>query len=564
MSICHWIFLFLFNPKQEKDYCYTKLNQFDSCIPQQICNNYNKKISIILYNNTLNIHNHSLTYHQNFLEEFKSVNEYYRPFFVNHNYEISKQRLFSTLDLINDDEDKINIAIILTKKENWNIFLKFFSLCQRENFYFFSVVIVIISGIIGSFISGVLADIFGRKKIIIFNLFIVALSFTFFTIITLMIEYKYQYYLNEYKNKYNVTSIEGNDAILSLLYSQQKTSQYFESNTIKYFIALFFLCLTLRALGKTSLALLLEDSTSELKVLENFGIYTFYVTGLPPFATFLILLVINNFTTTIIFMTTVFIVLFVLSFCLLNESIRLKYEHCEWKELTEIIENLFKIENETSIIYKNKIEFEAFKLKETQKMLKNVYVNLNLNKNSTNITLFNYIKQRTISLKRDIRRNYDVIIKDQELRINPFIIYTCISANRVVFKVRYLFVILLLIIYSQVHFIEKEIINVPFYQINDLYIDIKNNYLLNSNFFILGLVTYVSNLFFLSLYRINCFRIILFISLFFVTSTFILYHFLSHAYNEYPIDLNETDFSSLELYYKYNRKYKNYIIINYL
>ena len=149
VSICHWIFLFLFNPKQEKDYCFTKLNQFDSCTPQQICNNYNKKISIILYNNSLNIHNNSLTIHQNFIKEFKAINEYYRPFFVNHNYEISKQRLFSTLDLINYDADKLNMAIILTKKEKWNIFLKFFSLCQRENFYFFSAIIVIISGIIG-------------------------------------------------------------------------------------------------------------------------------------------------------------------------------------------------------------------------------------------------------------------------------------------------------------------------------------------------------------------------------------------------------------------------------
>ena len=561
VSICHWIFLFLFNPKQERDYCFTKLNQFDSCSTQEICNNYNNKISIILYNNSLNIHNNSLTYHQNFLEEFKSVNEYYRPFFVNHNYEISKRRLFYSLDLFNYNANKLNVAIILTKKENWNIFLKFFSLCQRESFYFYSSAIVIISGIIGSFISGVLADIFGRKKIIIFNLFIVALSFTFLTILTLMIESKYQYFFNEYKNKYNVTSIEGNDAILSILYSQQKISKYFESNAIKYFISLFLLNLTLRALGKTSLALLLEDSTSELKVLENFRRYTFYTTGLPPFATFLILLVINDITITIIFMNSIVIILFILSFCLLNESIRFKYEHCEWKELTEIIENLFKIDNESPIIYKNKIEFEAFKLKETQIMLNKMYVNLNFNRNFTNSTIFNYIKQRNISLNRDIRRNYEVIIKNQEMKINPFIIFTCISANRVFLKVKYLFIILLLIIYSQVHFLEKEILNIPFFQVHDLYIDIKNNYLLNSNYFILCLVTYASNWIFLSFYRINCFKIILFIALFLVTSNFILYHFLSYEYNEYPLDLNETNFSNLELYYKFNRKYKIYIII---
>ena len=561
VSICHWIFLFLFNQKQERDYCLTKLNQFDYCTPQQICNNYNNKISILLYNNSLNIHNNSLTSHQNFIEEFKLVNGYYRPFFVNHNYEISKKRLFYTLNLINYNSDKLNIAIILTKKEKWNIFLKFFSLCQKEYFYFYSSIIVIISGIFGSFISGVLADIYGRKKIIIINLFIVALSFTSFTILTLLIESKYQYYLNEYKNKYNVTSIEENDEILSLLYSQQKTSQYFESNTIKYFIPLSLLSLTLRGLGKASLALLLEDCTNELKVLENFRRYTFFTTGLPPFAAFLILLVINNFTTTIILTNSISIILFILSFCLLNESIRLKYEHCEWKELTQITENLFKIGNDAPIIYKNKIEFEAFKLKENQKMLKKMYVNLNFKSNSTNSTIFNYIKQRTTSLNRDIRRNYEVIIRGQELRINPFIIFSCISANRVFLKVKYLFIILLIIIYIQVHFLEKEILNVPFFQVHDLYIDVKNNYLINSNFFILCLVTYASNLLFLSFYRINCFKIILFISLFLVTSDFIIYHFLSYDYNEYPLDLNETNFSGLELYYKFNRNQKIYIII---
>jgi MFS family permease len=437
------MFLFLFNPKLEKSYCFSKLNQFDSCTTEQICKNYNNKISIILYNDSLDIHNNSLTNHQNFIEEFKSVNKYYRPFFVNHNFEISKKRLFYSLNLVNYNADKLNIAIILTKKENWNIFLKFFSLCQREYFYFYSVFIVIIAGIIGSFISGVLADIFGRKKIIIFNLFIVALSFTFFSIITLFTQSKYQYYLDEYKNKYNVTSFGGNDAILSLLYSQQKTSQYFESNAIKYFIPLFLLCLTLRALGKVSLALLLEDSTNELKVLENFRRYTFFTTGLPPLVTFFILLLINNFTITILLVNFIFIILFILSFCLLNESIRFKYEHSEWKELTEIIENLFTIENEASVIYKNKIEFEAFKLKEFQIMLKKMYVNLNFKGGSTNISIYNYIKKRTVSLNRDIRRNYEVIIKNQEMRVNPFIIFTCISANRVFLKVKYLFVILL-------------------------------------------------------------------------------------------------------------------------
>jgi hypothetical protein len=37
VSSIHWVFLFFTKRKMERDYCFTKLNQFESCVPEQFC-----------------------------------------------------------------------------------------------------------------------------------------------------------------------------------------------------------------------------------------------------------------------------------------------------------------------------------------------------------------------------------------------------------------------------------------------------------------------------------------------------------------------------------------------
>ena len=70
-NVIHWIFLFLTKKKMENNYCYTKLNQFDICVPDQICSNINGRINLLLYNESLCISNKSMTRHQEFIEEMK-------------------------------------------------------------------------------------------------------------------------------------------------------------------------------------------------------------------------------------------------------------------------------------------------------------------------------------------------------------------------------------------------------------------------------------------------------------------------------------------------------------
>ena len=542
-NVCHWMFIFMAKTKIENNYCYTKMNQFDICSIDQICKNYVEQINLMLYNDTFEIHNNSLTRHQTFLEEMKLINEYYKTFFVSHNYQISKEKLLLPINMVKYNGDKINFAIILTKREKWNIYFQHYSVCHRDNSYFYVVLTIILGGFLGSLIFGLLADIYGRKKIIIILLFLVTISFSFISALSILLDYKHGYFQKEYEQKFgslNQTDYE----ILSQLYSQLNVSKSLEKCFPKFLGSLFLVNLGLRPLGKICLALLLENSLSELHVLENFRRYTFATTGLPPLFAFLLLIVVNNFTSTMLIIFSFFILCTLLSFFLLNESMRYHYEYCEWKELTQEIMSLFKVTDDIPINYKNKIEFEAFKIEEFRKSLGNLAKKTN--------SIFDYIKQRIVSLNRDIRRNSSFIIKKHEIKFNPFIIYSCITANRVFCKLKYLMIIILIIIYAQVFFLEKELVEMPFFSLSDLFFDTSNNIFINSNFFILAIVTFISNHFFYLCYRISCFKYLFYFSLILVTFLLILYHFITIDSNDFPIDINQINFNMLEYGAKLN------------
>lgn len=166
VNVCHWLYLFLMKDKLENNYCLTKLNQFDNCIPSDFCDSYEEKLNLFLYNDTLDNHNNSLNEHQNFIKEQNDINYYYKQFFVAHNYNISRDRLITNIDMTKHKTEKINFVIILTKREKYNMFLKFFNICLQEKMNFYFIVVILIGGILGSIFFGLLADIYGRKKLI--------------------------------------------------------------------------------------------------------------------------------------------------------------------------------------------------------------------------------------------------------------------------------------------------------------------------------------------------------------------------------------------------------------
>ena len=527
-TLCHWIFLFLTKSKLENNYCFSDLNQLDNCLSEQICQDEGSKISLIIYNDTYDVVDNSLSESKKFLEEMRSINSYYKNFFVNYNYDITKDKLISSVDTIKYLDNKINFAVILTKKEKWNIFLLFSNICLRDSIFIYLLVIIIAGGAIGSIVFGILADIYGRKKIIIALLILMCCSFTVLIVITFIILNNNAKYMNEFKGKFR-------NEIAYIQNAQIETSKNFEFFLPLYFVCLLVISISLRPLNKISLVLLLENSTSDLNALKNYRKYNFVTTGIPHFVAFIILVLTNNFYIFLFIFDFFFIVLLITTIIFVNESMRYHYEYCEWNDLTNEVHSLFKINEELPVTYKNHIEYEAFRIEETGQMYGNYIKRIN--------SIFQFVKQRIIYLKRDIRRNSSFIIKKEEVKFNPLIILTSLSANRVFNRLKFLLLIILFIIYIQIFFVERELVEIPFLKLSDLYLDIHNNYIINSNFFILMIVAIISNFFYYMSYRISCFKLVFYPSIVILTILLIAYHVISQNSSEIPVNLNFANFN---------------------
>ena len=234
VNIYYWIFLILTTERFEQVYCYTSDNQFDICKEDDICDDLN----VVLYNHTFNYHNHQLnSFHKVLIEESKIINTYYKPFFFRYNYLLIKNRAFSSCDLASSTDNK-KFGIIITYKEKWNIFLRFFSYCQYECYYFLLVIMIGAGGIIGSIIFVFLSDIYGRRTIIRITLFIIAFSTIGIFIISFFLDCYYNYILNNFNTQYIINKEDPSyNNILSHLFAQNKVKEKFN----KYFVFFCYL-----------------------------------------------------------------------------------------------------------------------------------------------------------------------------------------------------------------------------------------------------------------------------------------------------------------------------------
>ena len=115
--VYHWKFLFISRSKIERNYCFGRLSQFDSCSTEQICTEYGKKLNLILFNDTFSYNNSSLDSHELFIEESKRINVYYKPFYLRYFHLLSTHKLFSKIQMLSNTNEKTNFVIVLTAKE---------------------------------------------------------------------------------------------------------------------------------------------------------------------------------------------------------------------------------------------------------------------------------------------------------------------------------------------------------------------------------------------------------------------------------------------------------------
>ena len=556
-TLCHWIFLFLTKSKLENNYCFSDLNQLDICLESQVCDNLGGKISLIIYNDTFDIRDKSLSESELLLEEMKAINLNNKELFMQYYYRITKDKLLSSVDTVKYVEDKTRFAVILTKKEKWNIFLLFSNMCLKENINLYLLIIIIVGGAIGSIVFSLLADIYGRRKIIIVLLFLLIFGFSFLIVITFFINNKQDILTKQSKNMAYHDEAYNKVLQIGIMNTQIEIANYLEKIVPLYLVSLLVLSVALRPLSKISLSLLLENSISDLNALQNFRKYNFVTTAVPHFFAFIILVLLNNFYIFLIVFDAFFFILLILTIIFVNESMRYHYEYCEWNDLTNELNSMFKITEDLPLVFKNNIEYEAFRIEENRQMNGNYLKRVN--------SIFEYVKQRITYLKRDIRRNSSFIIKKEEVKFNPLIILTSLSANRIFNRLRFLLLIILFIINIQIFFVERELVEAPFLKVKDLYLDLHHNYIINSNYFILMIFALISNFVYYMFYRISCFKLVFYPSVVLLTIALIVYHILSKQGSEIPINLNLNSFEMIDEHKKQNLSNKIivWLIISY-
>ena len=285
IGILDWNIVFqITDNKLERNYCFTDLYQFDSCSIRQICKNYKSRINYIIYNKDIDFYNNNKSGNI-FLEEKNYINIYYKQFFLKYSYILTSNQFLNTYQNFASIKDRVNFAIILAKKGQWNFFLRYFCVCQKNNYSLMILIMYCLGGILGTIILGMQADIRGRKKIIQMSLFITCLGLIVILIYYYGLHFYYLSIKKQFKKKYlfiNKNNIEYN-SILEDIYSQSLITTIVNKYFIVYLIGTFFINFGALPLIKTSLALLIENSTSEQYALRNFKNYNFYLKGCSSF-----------------------------------------------------------------------------------------------------------------------------------------------------------------------------------------------------------------------------------------------------------------------------------------
>ena len=151
-----WIFCYMASIQKNESYCYNPyLREFEVCVDFDFCPSSGNHDFIYINDDDLS--------NAEIKNEINNINNKYQDFY---NFE---SKIFSKLNnkFVKNDStlSKYSITIILTKNENYLFNNTFRVGC--ENYLLGILIIIAISSTIGTLLFGLLADIFGRKKILI-------------------------------------------------------------------------------------------------------------------------------------------------------------------------------------------------------------------------------------------------------------------------------------------------------------------------------------------------------------------------------------------------------------
>ena len=336
-----WIFNYMFSDQKNKSYCYRQnVKEFGICIYSDFCPSEGNHDFIYVNDDAISDTDLKI--------EINNINKKYLDFYIH------EAKIFSFLNKkflkTETTLSKYKITIISTKNENYLFNNTFRVGCER---YFMGVLAIIILSFFGNLIFGLLADIWGRKKILIITIFIeIAGGYVLFTS-TFYISYLTDN--NAVKEKINNDFLS--DFLLNINDNTQFTDDYksvfsdiknevYETRIIKdrfqrykllVFLGLFLIFLANSSVKTITLSYLLENALTEEDMSLYYLLFIFSI-PLSIFLSTIMVIYTNSFHYAIIILTSILIIINIIIIIFFYESQRFNFEYCYYSRITEFTE----------------------------------------------------------------------------------------------------------------------------------------------------------------------------------------------------------------------------------
>ena len=335
-----WIFCYMASEQKNRSYCYNHhLREFEICVRNDFCPSYG--IHDFLYVNDDNLSDKDLK---------KEINNINNKFSIFYNYE---SKLFSNFNKkfikIENTLSKYDITIILTKNENYLFNNTFRVGC--ETYLIGILIILLITTTIGTFIFGLLADIFGRKKIIIFsNICQIIGGISLFITTSVIKKYDKEeifkkeikeqinnftefYYGKSFLNAYINNFIDIKGEVLKT----QVINDNFKNLNIFILGSIFLIFLSNSSTKIVTLAYLLENALTD----ESMSLYFLFFNLSQPISiilTTIMVIYLDSFEYPILICSIIIFIITLLIIIFFFESQRYNFEYCYYTKITEFTE----------------------------------------------------------------------------------------------------------------------------------------------------------------------------------------------------------------------------------
>jgi MFS family permease len=559
------LIFFLLSPIRNNYYCFDPLSaQFHLCLPNEYCNSKDNGIARILM-----IQDSSISELDIYKEGVKVQKKYFN-YYLFKEARFMKEKYLKTLDHYEELSTEFTLVIAITTNEYWNLFQGYNQFCNKTDTMLYLAGPILIGLLIANIVFAFLADLIGRKKMLIIICFLQFIGCIMMFIFCFSLEQisknsitdqirlynsetnSFEYIKDPYSDvnlpPVDIDNVNADLLILNQQYNvlnAELAKQFTIGDLfIKYRKYLTLGCMFAYSCSPSSysigLAYILENSINDTLIYSNFLFYNLPY-GLALIIIFTILTIMNSvYYSFIIIGAGLFILGFILIFAG-YESPRHNFEFFEYHEITKTFSKIAKKDDIAKFFSKEddpKLAKEIAKSKEVEKeSLCRVLFSRNFL-----FSCFERRRYKLIELKvRDITRT--------EIIKSPTLIFSLIRKNKEI-KNNLLIIISLVANISLIFFLTlNKIASELYFSRSDMY----NNIIINTYIVFVAVIMIISLYIFNFILKFFGYNVIFFVN-FLVIFLFSLIYEIINFSNVDVQDIDSYTFLSNKANLEYRRR----------